>query len=630
MVKKITLLVLLTLCSLTSFSQLSIGEDEYNGFSARSFMKFNNFMTVPTFSLLHRETATIEAISRSSNIEFQDAARLHIVSYSGKMQDNVGAGIAVFQQDIGVFKDFGAMVNYAYQLKLGEKNKLTFGFNFFYSRRGIDNPRVLSNTVDPLINNYQDKPVVVLQPAATVSFGKLDVGLFFENLGDFNLKTSEFVTGFADKTISAHAAYTFDFVNTSGLLQGMRVRALGIGRRTKVDGFSYAATALADLPKVGWLKVGYDKSFGLNAGFGINLNKKLSIGFAYEKQENLSGTNEVGLIYKFGRSRLRSRRNPNVKVIIPENNPTPTIERREEEYKDPEHNDLSDEVRIAQDSINKLNRKVDEILKRLENQPTNTTTIIKEVTPETPKAQPTEDRDQSLPRRSSKPWRQSSTTTRGGGGTMYYVAFDQFRDIKKAKAEVEKLRKRKIKARYVRDPKYNVYVVYFKRFGKKEEAEELVDEVNGSGKKGFENDKTSGTSANDISSLKAATGGGKGDKGAGGNNLYVMKVTLGAEGELIKEPKSQGSARVRTMKLMDGLEPGYYLQVGVFSKKPYADRFLDELENDNINAGYFLNPKTGNRHIYIHKTDDRAEIIKLFKNNLNGAYYDRKSIIQIR
>lgn len=643
MVKKITLVALCVFMNLSAFAQTSIAsEDSYNGFSSRSFMKFNNFMTVPTFSLLHRKTSTIEAISRSSNIEFQDASRLHVVSYSGKMQSNVGAGIAVFQQEIGVFKDFGAMVNYAYQIKLNDKLDLTFGFNFFYSRRSVDAPRILSNTPDPLINNYQDRPVVVLQPAATVSFGNFDVGLFFENLGDFNLKSSEFVTQFGDKTISAHAAYTHTLNNTTGLLYGTTLRGLGIARRAKVDGFSYAATVLADVPKVGWLKVGYDKLFGLNAGFGINLNKRLSIGFSYEKQKSLSGTNEVGLIYKLGRRTVRSSdKEGKVKVIIPENDSK--TKKAIKEYEDPEHNDLSDEIRIAQDSIDKLNKKVNEILKKFEiKQPVNTAkpeeTKKEEVknTPEKIVPKPdNEVRDTSLPRREDAPWRERTITERGGGGTMYYTAIEQFRSLKRAQEEVKKYNnrkdvkqynknnKKKVRARYVRDPKYKVYVVYIDRHGKKEDAERQMDEINGA-------IKTEAESDNADEGLGGITTAPAKKTSSSKDRVYIMKITLGPEGETYKVPKEQPRARVQTMKLIEGLEPGYYMQIGVFSKKPYADRLLDELEKDGIKAGYFINPKSGFRHVYIHKTNNRQEILKLYNNNLNGSYYDRKNIIHIR
>ncbi|CAL2080964.1 PorP/SprF family type IX secretion system membrane protein [Tenacibaculum sp. 190524A05c] len=616
MVKNITLFVLFALLHFTCLSQVSISEDEYNGFSSRSFMQFNNFMTVPTFSILHRETATIEAISRSSNVQFEDASRLHILSYSGRMRSNVGAGIAVFQQEIGVFKDFGAVANYAYQLKLGGNKKLTFGFNFFYSRRSLDNPRILSNGDDPLINNYQDKPVVVFQPAATMSFGDLDVGLFFENLGDFNLKSSEFVTEFGDKTISGHVAYTYRFQNTSGLLQNMSLRGLGVGRKLK-DDFSYAGNLLLELPKAGWVKFGYDKIFGLNAGFGINLTKNLGIGFSYEKQDNLGGTNEVGILYRFGRNRGRgvAKRTPKVDIILPEDEPE-ILDTRRNEYEDPEHNDLSDELKTAQDSINSLHKKVDELLRLVKNQPT-TKEIIREVPVNTPRA----DRDQSIPRSKATPWREKTITRSGGGaGTMYYTAIEQYKSLARAKAEVRTYNKspnNKNKARYVKDPKYNVYVVYIDRHAKEEDAERQKDEINGAIKGAREAEDA----GNDLGIKKKN----------GSDRVYVMKITLGAKGETYKEPKSQPPARVRTMKNPTGEIPsGIYLVVNVFGKKAYADKFLDELENDGIDAGFFINPETGMRHVYILKTNDRSEAIKLYNNNLNGSYYNRKNIVEIK
>ncbi|MDY0779733.1 PorP/SprF family type IX secretion system membrane protein [Tenacibaculum sp. IB213877] len=629
MVKRITLYILLLFTASISLAQTSGSGDEYNGFATRSFMKFNGFLTVPTFSVIHKNNQTIQALVRNSNIEFDDASRLHVLSYSGGGRENIGAGVAVFQQEVGVFKDFGAVANYAYQLQLGAESKLTFGFNFFYSRRGVDDGKVLSNGEAPILNNYQDRPAVVFQPAATVSFGKFYAGVFLENLADFNLKESEFITSFSEKTISAHLGYTADLDDFSGLLEGTTLRALGVARRSQEQGFMYAANVLADIPKAGWVKVGYDNYYGLNAGLGINLSDRLSIGFTYEKQKNLGATNEVGLIYNLG-GKARRERAERTPISIKK----PELEEEEEDdfmapvdmpkpiknvYEDPEHNDLSDELQIAQDSINILNKKVDQILKILKNQPKQVE-IIREVPSNQPKeeaSQSEEEMDYSLERSKATPWRQSTITRTGGGaGTMYYVAVDQFKDLAKARDLVKYYKKRDVKVRYVRDPKFDSYFVYIERYAKRKDAEEKVDEVNG-GRKGFENDDEE-----DDLGIKV--------KKTTKDPVYVVKITLGAQGESYTEPKPQAPARVRTMKKVEGLEEGYYLQVSVNSKKAYADKFIDELRSDGIKANYFINPATGYRHVYILKTDSREEAIRLYKNNLNGTYYDRKNIINIR
>jgi len=643
MIKKITLYIYLLFPLLSLCSQVNLYEssyEDYNGFSSRSFMKFNSFLTVPTFSVVHRENKTLEAIVRSSNIEFEDASRLQLLSYSGKMRPATGAGIAVFQQEIGVFRDFGAVVNYAHQIQMGAKTKLALGFNFFYSRRGLNAEDIITQAEDQVVSNFQDIPIVNLQPAVTFSYDKFNVGLFFEDLAYFNLKSSAFTTGLSEKTISAHAGYSNEFANLSGLLENAYIRVLAIARNSQINGFSYAGNLMIDLPKAVWVKVGYDNLYGLNAGFGVNISEKLGIGFAYEKQNNLSGTNEIGLLYNFGKRRNRRRRidtEPNVDIVLPDVNTNPIIDSvqpvrpiiqkvKEKVYDDPEHDDLSDEVQRAQDSINRLNRKVDEILKLLKNQPQSTTTIIKEretinnITPESTTSV-REDVDTTLRRREETPWRYAEKVSSGGGaGTMYYVALDQFKDVKKANALIEAYKKRDIKVRKVKDPKTNAYFVYEERFGKKEDAEELKKEINIGG--GHENAGDSNKIDADIQITK--------EKKKYKDPVYVVKVTLGASGESYKEPKTQPRAKVRTMKMKEGMEPGYYLQVNVFSKKPYADKFLDELTSDGINANYFIDPTTGYRHVYILKTDDRAEAIRLYNNNLNNSYYDRKSIVNIK
>lgn len=627
MIKNITLYIFLLFSIVNIFSQeeqVARSFEDFNGFSTRNFMKFNSFLTVPTFSVLHRDNETIEAIVRSSNIEFEDASRLHALSYSGKVRERTGAGVAVFQQEIGVFKDFGAIFNYAYQIQLGAKTKLALGFNFLYSRRGLNSNDVLTQVEDVLVSNFQDIPIINVQPAITFSYGKYNLGVFFEDLAYFNLKNSEFASEFTEKTISAHVGYSNKFDNFSGLLENSYLRILAIARTSQLNGFSYAGNILMDLPKAGWLKVGYDNLYGINAGLGVNLSERLSVGFTYEKTENLSATNEIGLLYTLGKRKPKGQtrsNKPTVRIELPNSRTEPLSRGEQTEKGDTKYikgDDLSDELRRAQDSLNSMNRKLDSILKKLSERPKE---IVKEVV--RVEAAPTpvrvrEPRSQELRRNyDSTPWRDKSQSVKingGGAGTMHYVAVDQFKSLSKVKALVENYKKRKVKVRYVREPKTNTYFVYVNRHAKEEDAEEEKQEVNGGRIGGGENDI-----ADDLGIKKSVYK----------DPVYVVKITLGAAGETRKVPKTQPRAKVRTMRLIDGLEEGYYLQVNVFSKKDYADRFLDELNSDGIDADYFLNPVTGNRHVYILKTNDRAEAIRQYDSNLDGAYYDRKSIINI-
>ena len=605
MSKKYSILLIVMLSVLTIQGQTSNNEQQYNSFSSRSFMKFNRFLTVPTFSALRENKTSLSAIVRNSNVEFEDNPKLYFGTYSGKMRENVGAGIAVYQQEVGVFKDFGAIANYAHRLQLNETMDLTFGFNFLYSRRSADGLKVNSVVPEPGIANFQDIPMVNFQPAITLSFGKFDVGLFFENLLDYNLKDNEMATSFSEKTFSAHAMYSHELTYASGIFSGADIRVLAIARKPGEDEFAFGANAILDLPKAGWIKAGYDKTYGISAGLGVNLSEKLSIGFTYEKSD-FSATNEIGLIYNFDKKTYKRspfKRGGNVKVALPTRAP-------KNDYKNEEHNDLSDEIQTAQDSINILNKKVDDILKLLKKQPQ---TIIKEkiVTSETDS-----EKDTSLKRRTNTPWRNKSVTRSGGGGTMYYAVSDLFKNKDNAEALIKKWKRLKVETKLIFEPKEKYYYVYLDRFAKEEDAQELVDEFNDKTRQ-FEKK----SSKKDDSTIKV--------KKSAKDQVYVRKITLGGTTTSYQEPKKQYPAKVREMKV-EGVASGYYIRVSINGKKAYADKFVDELRSDNINADYFIDPKTGYRHVYIFKTNNLAEVIKMYKNNLNNSYYDTKTIVHIK
>ncbi|WP_299136179.1 PorP/SprF family type IX secretion system membrane protein [uncultured Tenacibaculum sp.] len=615
MIKRNTIFILMFISSCV-FSQVSNNAEIYNSFTSRSFMKFNRFLTVPTFSALRENKTSMSAIVRNSNVSFEDNPKLYLLSYSGKMRENVGGGLAVYQQEIGVFKDFGAIANYAQRIQMNENLDLTFGFNVLYSRRSADGLKVNSQVPDPALSNFQDIPIVNFQPAVTVSFGKFDVGVFFENLLDFNLKSNELATSFSEKTFSGHAMYSHEFTYASGVFEGADLRVLALARKPGNGSFGFGGNVILDLPKMGWLKAGYDKQYGISAGAGVNLSDKLSIGFSYEKGD-FAATNEVGIIYNFGEKKF-SRRRPvrrtgSVSIKLPERKP-------KQEYKNEEHNDLSDEIQEAYDSISKLNKKVDEILRLLNNKPKIVDVIREENKAKDSTATSSDEKDTSLRRRKNTPWREKTVTRTGGGGTMYYIVTDRFRKKENADAYVKEKKKifekADLKIRYVFDPKTKHYYMYVDRFAKKKDAEERKDEFK-------ENTLFESNSKGELAGLGTKTA-----KDA----VYVFKITLGddVKPESYKEPKSRPKARVLRMKKVGGLEEGFYLQIGVFSKKAFADRFVDELRSDNIDANYFVNPTTGYRHIYILKTSSRSEVIKLYENNLNGSFYDPISIINIK
>lgn len=607
MVKRIILYITFLLVGGALKAQVSSGAQQYNTFTSRNFMKFNRFLTVPTFSALPENKTSLTAIVRNSNIAFEDNPRLYVATYSGEMRENVGAGFALYQQEVGVFKDFGAIANYAQRLNLDGNMALTFGFNFLYSRRSANALKENSTIPDPGIANFQDIPLVMLQPAVTLSFGKIGVGIFFENIVDFNLKSSEMVTSFSDKTFSAHGMYSYDFDYSSGFFEGASLRALVIARKAGQDGFGGAGSLILDLPKAVWLKAGYDSVYGMSAGLGVNVSDRLAIGISYETND-FSSTNEVGLIYNFGQKsyrRRRAKRRGKVNFTLPKRGIKKKVV-----TKDKKTAEVPEKLIMSQNSIKDLKKEVDDLERLMKDEPEKEI-VANEV------EQEQEEKDTSLKRRSKAPWREKTITRSGGGGggTMYYVVSDKYKNKENVNALIEKWSRLNIEAKYIYSPSDKLYYVYIDRYAKESDAEDKVFDFNDKTRKFENNDK------NDKSSIKIKKG--------GKDPVYVVKLTIGTAKGSYKELKKQPPARVRTVQ-MKGIAPGYYLQVYVNSKKSLADRNVDELKNDDIAADYFVNPVTGNYHIYIAKTNNENEIIRLYNSNLDGAFYNAKTIIHIK
>jgi len=146
--------------------------------------------------------------------------------------------------------------------------------------------------------------IISFQPGLNLSVGSFDLGLFAQNLFDFNIKNGRQLTAFNEKTFSGHLQYSCEFKNAGGIFEDGRLmplaRAQILGNREAVFG----GGLILDLPKLGWIQGGYDQFYGASAGTGFNLNKRLSFGYNFEKNlsnslNNLGITHEISLAYSF-------------------------------------------------------------------------------------------------------------------------------------------------------------------------------------------------------------------------------------------------------------------------------------------------------------------------------------------
>ena len=271
---------------------------------SQNLLKFNRFLINPTFSTVREDKSYINLFHRNQSVSFDDNNQVYFLSYSGRVSDRSGVGLSLFTNREGLFNNFGVHANYAYGIRLSPKSNFTFGANISYYQSSFNQDRANALDNDPFLNSLESSSLVLFQPGFNLSFGNFDFGGYAENLFDYNLKSSESVTEFNEKTFSGHLQYTHQFKNAAGILEQGRLMPLARARVTGQNGVVLGGNLILDLPKLGWIQAGYDDFYGASAGLGFNLNKNLSIGYTVEKGlssnfENFGVSHEVSLAYSF-------------------------------------------------------------------------------------------------------------------------------------------------------------------------------------------------------------------------------------------------------------------------------------------------------------------------------------------
>ncbi|WP_299670580.1 PorP/SprF family type IX secretion system membrane protein [uncultured Polaribacter sp.] len=646
----------LILCATSIFSQ-STQEELYNNFSSHNFLKHNRFFLNPTFSVARENTTSLSFLSRNKFSDFDDSPQLYVGSYSGRISEKVGVGLGVFQQNFGIFKNFGVLLNYGYQVKLSDKNALAFGFNFMYSRNGIDRSKIVVTNPDPFLTNFQERPLINFQPAVNLTLGSFDLGVFFENLIDYDLKAYEFITPFSEKTVSGHFMYTKPFKNNGGLLKDGKLQLLSIVRKPGENTTRFTGSLLLDLPKIGWIQSTYDDFYGTALGIGFNISERISIGFVYEQgKNNLGVTNEIGLTYNFGKqdyAKLNDLEATGLDIN--------TAGLTQKEYKENQNNakkeavdKIIDTYKIRQDSINEIqkketqrkhlqllrliksnqqntaveivsNKKKDTTLEKTEFLEKKEFTTPKKILPKVvPKKTPIKKKAVLLEEPKINPLKATFPAETPNG---YFVVANYYSSENNAIAFTKTMKDKGFDAKYFKHPRRNNYYVYLASFGTNSEAQKAVSsKLNNRYTKLLSIVKVNENSVGVIPVNSVYK------KPQQPRKIVTTKKTIPKK--RIKtstvKPSINKPAKFKIMKSGNGLEPGYYLIVSVFSKKSNANRFMVQLANKGLNPAFFIYPRNNYRYVYLDKKESKKEILEIYHSNLNGNYKEDKWVMHIK
>lgn len=621
-------LSLIAFSSLTMVNVLNAQEDDpilpYR-VAPQNLLKFNRFLINPTFTTVREDKSYINLLHRNQSVQFQDNDQTYFLSYSGRMGDRSGIGLSLYTQRLGPVQNIGVLANYAYGIKLSDKSNFTFGGNLAYYSTGLNRNDV--DVIDPndfRLNGTEDSNILSFQPGFNLSYGQFDFGVFAENLFDYNLKTSETLTEFSDKTYSAHLQYTHQFKNGDGVLESARLMPLARVRLNTLNqsitdesnDYSLGGSLILDLPKLGWLQGGYDTFYGASAGAGFNINRRMSLGYTMEKGfgtdfNNLGLTHEISFAYSFTPNLTEDRVMLEAEDELAENNElqvdalAANEELEELKRKLAENEEVLAELMFRQDSLeanrqNDLERRFEMVMRMVRNETKGTRPDL-------------EKRAEDLFKTGKNTQNNVVSNTRATDRTNAsdYTSENQENSVaattarENQKSTVQQDAVNTVNSR----PTRTATAVVQDKTNTKDVPNSVASARE---KKVLPTQRRSAIQSSDPSNTTTAI--------AAQDNTQSSDYINAANRDVIKS---------RKFKNLEGVTDGYYVVANVYKGGKYMDKFMTSLNRKGFNSDFIDNPNNGLKYVYLERYDTWSEAATAYKSNMNGSYTDDLWIMNV-
>tara|TARA_R110002051_G_scaffold171982_3_gene242442 strand:+ start:36544 stop:38721 length:2178 start_codon:yes stop_codon:yes gene_type:complete len=581
MLKKSVLYLLLFVCTILKVS----GQEESPFVSydvpAQNLLKYNRFLINPTFSTVREDKSYINLLHRNQSVQFDDNNQNYFLSYSGRISDKTGLGLSLYSQREGILSNFGVLANYAYGIKLNDKSNFTFGANVSYYQSGFDNGRASTVEEDPFLAGLQDQSLLSFQPGFNLSYGKFDVGMFAENLFDYNLKNSESVTDFKDKTYSAHLQYTHQFENKDGIFEQARLMPLARVRKVGEEDVTLGGSLILDLPKLGWIQGGYDSFYGAAAGVGFNLNQRISLGYTMEKGlsnnfDNFGVTHEISVAYSFSPNLTEDR------VML------------EDDFEDDlVQNDEEPENIATNEEIEELKMKLAE-----------NDAIIEELMFRQDSIEAT--RQSDLERRFAMVMRMVRNETNGNRPDLEEKAKELFMD----NSSNTQMASKDYQSNAGESVSTNTGVNEIQQDRAVVKANERNNLVN-------EKKEVAESTTKESTILEDRFKDQVQPKDAVlTNRPKTISKTVKAEESQV----AQDGVKSRKFKNLPNVTDGYYVVANVYKGGKYMDSFLNTLNDEGISADFIDNPNNGLKYVYLQRFETFEDAVAAHDSKFNGKY----------
>ena len=295
------LFILLVFCiSQIGFSQEDDGVVSLD-LPIRNSLMFNRYAINPTFSFVREQNKYASINNKREWVQFDNAPETYLASYSGRFAENIGGGLAVFQQNYGVLTTFGGLLNFAYNAQLNTNSNLTFGLNIGAYKSGVNTSNVVTNFDDPSLQNVPSNFLLTVNPGINYGTEFLDFGVSINNLVLYNFESSTLIEDDPKQSIQAHIMHT-GYFDGRGFFTDTKVSAILKSEFSK-DETIISGLAMITVPKGLWFQLGYNKKYGVSGGLGLNITSQIAIEYNIEKaigdMIDFGTTHDFTLAYRF-------------------------------------------------------------------------------------------------------------------------------------------------------------------------------------------------------------------------------------------------------------------------------------------------------------------------------------------
>ncbi|WP_417360201.1 PorP/SprF family type IX secretion system membrane protein [Galbibacter sp.] len=591
--KRYLLNVAMLLVCYTAISQIE-NKSTIVDWRQHNLTQYNKFLVNPTYSAVRNKQRAVSFWSRIQWTGVDNSPQTYMLSYAGKVGENSGAGLGLYQQSLGLLVDSGLLVNYAYNVQLAEEISFAFGVNTTLFRRGLDKNTANAVDPDPAVLDNKDDFLLVFMPGLNLSIKNFDIGFYAENLFDYNFNDSNTLTDFSKKIFSGQLGYTKELEYANGMFLDARWRTMVYGKSLPNEDFQYGLNTMIDLPYTGWMQIGYNNAFGISGGIGVKVGEGISIGIVYEN--GTSKTNKAfGSTYEAIATIELGARERRKNIIDIDGKAT--VSRNVDQANFVTSNDISrsrldstdepDEQQVAAAPHEEEVDQTDKYAVYASESETKDSAGVQTV--------PAEDSNADVDVAED----QTNSYAQYGGDDALESKPNQGVEKQNPDLKVGDMQLAIVENATTRD---------------NSNSDEAGD------------DKPQEISAEEMAEIEAAYQEflEKSDAIASGYSPRVIDSTA-VTAEIFGTESSY-----KTLKAVHGVEKGFYLVLNVFSVKHYFEEFMEILKVRGFEPKFFINPENDYYYVYLYKADRYIIIKNLQRNNINNTYFEDKWVLWVK